>query len=126
MRHSVNGSSAASHRVIPEKSDGQLRVTLRKPENDELMAKVGQCLDYARRIAGWTVDRLAAELPPPPGSDTRDPRQVARWLDGKERTQVDVILAVPQLHGPFVIALARLDNKGVIEVETTIRIRESA
>jgi hypothetical protein len=119
MRHSVNGSAAASHRVIGEKRPSMLKVDLPSGEKGQKLKQIGGCLDFARRYIGWTVQQLAAAL-------ERDEKQVARWMRGEERTQVDVVLCVPQLHGPFVIALARLDNKGVIEVETTIRIRESA
>lgn len=81
-----------------------------------LLEDLGQCLDCARRAVGWTVDQLAAEL-------GRDSKQVARWMRGEERTQVDVVFAVPQLRGPFVIALAQLAE---CEVVTTISVKRSA
>lgn len=96
-----------------------VKATLPSGENGPKLKEIGGCLDFARRYIGWNLDQLADAL-------KRDSKQVGRWIRGEERTQVDVVLCVPQLHGPFVIALARLDNKGVIEVETTIRIRESA
>ena len=101
----------SAHRVIPEKSAGQLKADLRKPENTEFLAEIGACLDAARREVGWTIDQLAAEL-------KREPRQVSRWMRGEERTQVDVVFAVKALREPFVVALAKL---AAMPVETTIR-----
>ena len=119
MDGSLNGTARARHRVIGEKRPVMVKAVLPSGEKDAKLKQIGGCLDFARRYIGWTVQQLAAAL-------KRDEKQVARWMRGEERTQVDVVLCVPQLHGPFVIALARLDNKGVIEVETTIRIRETA
>jgi hypothetical protein len=67
---------------------------------------------------GWTIDQLAAEL-------DRDSKQVARWIRGEERCQVDVVLSVRQLHGPFVIAMAQLRSEDVV-IETTIRLKGMA
>lgn len=77
---------------------------------------LGECLDYARRVAGWTVDQLAAEL-------DRDSKQVARWMRGEERTQVDVVFGVVALRQPFVIALAKW---AMCEVEVVIRMQRTA
>jgi hypothetical protein len=119
MRPSVNGADRLPPLSNREKRPTMLKVDLPSGEKGQKLKQIGGCLDFARRYIGWTVQQLAAAL-------ERDEKQVARWMRGEERTQVDVVLCVPQLHGPFVIALARLDNKGVIEVETTIRIRETA
>ncbi len=123
MRSSVGQSALGPHRVIPEKADAMAKADLRKAESDDFMAEIGACLDFARRMVGWTLDELAGELPAPAGSDKRDPRQVQRWMEGKERTQLDVVFQVASLRGPFVIALAKLAD---CEVETTVRIRRTA
>jgi hypothetical protein len=87
-----------------------LKADLPKGEN-RFMAHVGACLNAARLELEWTVDRLAAEV-------GRDSKQVARWMRGEERCQVDAVFAVPELRAPFVIALAKLAG---MQVETTIR-----
>ena len=91
-----------------------------KPESADALAEIGECLDAARRDVGWTLDQLAAEL-------GRDARQVARWIRGDERTQVDVVFAVEPLRRPFVVALALVvarDDSGVV-VSTDIRVRRT-
>jgi ribosome-binding protein aMBF1 (putative translation factor) len=93
-----------------------LKVDLPKGETRKLLTDLGACLDFARRSVGWTVDQLAAEL-------NRDSKQVARWMRGEERCQVDVVFGVRQLRGPFVIALAQLAECDVV---TTISVRRTA
>ena len=73
---------------------------------------VGQCLLRATPKA-WTLDNLADKL-------RRDPRQVQRWIDGKEQTQVATVFAVEELRKPFVVELAKLAE---CEIETTVRIK---
>lgn len=87
-----------------------LKVDLPKGENALFLAQIGACLNAARLELEWTVDRLAAEL-------RRDSKQVARWMRGEERCQVDAVFAVPELREPFVIALAKLAG---MQVTTTI------
>ncbi len=112
-----SGSALAdSHRVIGETPTKMLKADLPKGEKTCLLAELGGCLDFARRSVGWTVDQLAREL-------ERDSKQVARWIRGEERTQVDVVFGVEALRAPFVIALATLAK---CEVETTVRIRRTA
>lgn len=117
----VRETAADRHRVLPERTDGQLKTDLRKAEPDDFMAEIGRCLDVARRANGWNLDQLACKLPPPEKADKRDPRQVQRWIDGKERCQLDVVFAVPALREPFVIALARLAD--CFDIETVVRSR---
>ena len=116
MPKSIASDTAERHRVIGETRPAMLKAALPKRENPNFLAEIGGCLDFARRMQGWTVDQLAAEL-------RRDSKQVARWMRGEERTQVDAVFAVAVLRGPFVIALAKLAE---CDVETSIRIRRSA
>jgi hypothetical protein len=104
------------HRVNGEIPVRMAKAALPKGENDDFRATlrlIGECLDEARRAVGWTVDQLAAEL-------KRDSKQVARWIRGEERTQVDVVFGVLELRQPFVIALAK---RAQCVVETVIRAR---
>ncbi len=123
MAVKVAAASADGHRVIPEMRPEMARASLRKPESVDLQAEIGRCLDFARRMNGWNLEQLASALPPPQGADQRDPRQVQRWMEGKERTQLDVVFAVAALRGPFVIALAHLAE---CDVFTTISMRRTA
>jgi hypothetical protein len=117
---------ATAPRVIPEKADRMAHANLRIPETDDSWADIGDCLDFARRSVGWTIDELAGYLPPPKGSEKRDAGQVQRWIQGKEQTQIAVVFAVEPLRGPFVIALAKLaakDDSGVV-IRTTVELRQ--
>lgn len=113
MANTIKAELTGSHRVNGESPKRMVRADLPKRENDDLQAHIGSCLDDARRALGWTVDRLAREL-------GKDDKQIARWMRGEERTQVDVVFNVPQLRQPFVIALAKLAR---CEVITEIRVR---
>ena len=54
----------------------------------------------ARSEARWNLEQLAAAL-------RRDARQVRRWIANEETVQLQVVMTVPELRRPFVIALAR-------------------
>lgn len=77
---------------------------LRKADSDDAMKEIGECVDFARRQAGWALKELAGAL-------GRDERQVQRWMDGKENTNIAAVFAVETLRQPFVIALARLSQE---------------
>lgn len=113
MNSSVADRSPSRHRVLPEKAAKPLHAHLRKSESDDAMLEIGACLDEARRAAGWTLKELAAAL-------NRDERQVQRWMDGKENTNIAAVFAVAVLQKPFVVALAKL---AACEIETTVRIK---
>jgi hypothetical protein len=91
---------------------------LRIAENRDYRAVSGQCLDKARLALGWNLDELADHL------GRRDPRQIARWISGAERVQLDAVIAVAPLLDAFVIALASLSPR--IETVTEIRVRRFA
>lgn len=124
MPANVSKQRVDAHRVIAEIEPPMQKANLRKAEtaqeHDDLGSEIGACLDAARRELRWTLDELAGKLPPPKDAEKRDPRQVQRWIDGKERVQMDVVFKVPELREPFVIELARLAQ---CEVETTVTIR---
>lgn len=117
MKASLPHSSSKAQRLLPEKADQMLRADVRKPESDDAMQEIGGCLDFARRAVGWSLKELAAAV-------KRDERQVQRWMDGKENTNIAAVFAVAGLRAPFVIALARL--AGECEEETTLRFKRRA
>lgn len=113
-----------AQRVVSEIRPEMLKADLRKPDSEDLWVEIGGCLEEARRAVGWTLDQLAAALPPAKKGAVRDPRQVRRWEAGEEQTPLAVIFAVKELRAPFVIALARLAEG--FEEETTLRFRRQA
>lgn len=113
MQSSVERGTAGSHRVLAEMRPTMARATLVPPLAP---MDIGRCLDQARRCVGLTLKELAAAL-------GRDARQVRRWIDGSERTQMDVVFGVEALRAPFVLALAELAG---LDVVTTISVRRTA
>lgn len=78
------------------------KADVRKPETVEFRAAIGACVERARFAMGWNLDQLAHAC----GGD-RDPRQVARWCDGKERPQLDVLLPIPDYGELLILELGR-------------------
>jgi ribosome-binding protein aMBF1 (putative translation factor) len=106
-------SALLANRDIPTR---MAKANIPQGENDTFRSElrlIGECLDEARRVLGWSVDQLSAEL-------KRDSKQVGRWMRGEERTQVDVAFSVPELRQPFVVALAK---RAGCEVTTTVTVR---
>lgn len=115
MSNSVNAGSGARQRVLSDVQPEMAKAALAgrgKPEMRRFWAETGACVDEARRVVGWTLEQLAAEI-------GRDARQVRRWIAGEEQTQIAAVFAVEALRQPFVIALARLAE---CEVTTEIRV----
>lgn len=94
------------------------KADLSKPENrEQLYIDIGVCLDVVRRDAGLNLDEFACAL-------GKNSRQVARWMLGTERPQIEAVFAVARFRSSLVIALARL--AGDIDVTTTITVRRVA
>ena len=96
----VANRHTSAHRVIPDLPARMVKADLRKAENVEIPVDIGACLDAARSEARWNLEQLAAAL-------RRDARQVRRWIANEETVQLQVVMTVPELRRPFVIALAR-------------------
>ena len=90
------------------------KADLRKADVTEWRGSIGQAIGRARTLCELSLKEFADAI-------GRDERQVARWIGGTERPQLDAIFAVPTLRGPLVIALAELS--GTVEVITEIRVR---
>ena len=111
----------AEHRQTPRElaeigRPAMAKANLRKAETVDFRVVIGRVIARAQSLAGWSLKELAAKV-------ERDPRQVARWLDGSERAQFDVLFAVEELRGPLVIALGELAGA---DVQTTVIVRRSA
>lgn len=87
-------------------------------KNRESAQLIGRVVQRCFALAGISQKEAAALV-------NRDPAQVARWISGAERPQMDALLAVESLRQPLVIALAELAGSGV-EVTTHIAIRRRA
>ena len=106
--------------LVTEKPRKQAKADLkdvRKAEIEGLWGKWGGCIDEVRGVFRLTLKEFAAEL-------GKDERQVARWIAGQERPQIEVVFAVERFQGVMLIALAR--SASDVEVNTVIHVRRSA
>jgi ribosome-binding protein aMBF1 (putative translation factor) len=81
MREKVEDKAPSRQRVLAEIHPTMDRADLRKPDSADAMKEIGECVDFARRSVGWSLKQLAASV-------SRDERQVQRWIDGKENTNI--------------------------------------
>lgn len=91
---------------------------LRKTDAHVYWVVLGRAVERTRTLSQLSLKEFAAAL-------DRDERQIARWIEGTEQTQVAVIFAVALFRAPFVIALAEEVGDGV-EVVTHITLRRPA
>lgn len=89
-------------------------VTLR-----EKRAEYGQVLRRASEIAGLDRNQTADAL-------KVDPAQVSRWWSGDENPQTWRYQQHERLRSSYLIAQAEKDASGLVEVETTVRIKRIA
>lgn len=117
---SVNGTAQldARHHRLPEKVN---RADLRKAEID-WKPFIGGAIERTRMLLSLSLKEFAGLMPLPDGTE-RDERQIARWISGAERPQLDALFAVDAIRQPLVIALAELANA---EIVTQITIRRRA
>lgn len=120
MTFTVADRPPQAHRERAESPDVRMaKMNLRYPEpsaSGDLRWLVGQALKRAFSLLGWSLKEAAAKV-------GRDERQVARWLNGAERPQLDALFAVEELRQPVVQALSELVGA---EVEVTIRLRRTS
>ncbi len=83
------------------------------PWRERIASAIARCF----ALAGVSQKEAAALL-------ERDQAQVARWIAGAERPQLDAIFSVELFRRPIVQALAELAGTGV-QIETTIRIHRA-
>lgn len=117
MRPSVSQQSLPTPLLISERGGQTAKEGLRFPEEvNPHHAKLGACMAEVMRFAGLSLEEFAFAL-------KKDERQVSRQMQGRERPQLEAVLAVDRFQGPMVIALARV-SQGV-EVDTVIHVRRT-
>ncbi len=92
------------------------KADLRKAENCAEWLVIGQAMESVQQACGLLLKEFADKV-------KRNPRQVSRWFEGKERPQVDAVFAVPAFRMPLVVALAKKTDQ--LEVVTEIRERRT-
>ena len=117
MSTTLASPSVDGLRELADLQPRMAKADLRKAETVNYREQIGQAIQRATSLIGWTLKELAGHV-------NRDPRQVARWIAGQERAQLDVLWEVEELRGPLVLALAELSQQA--EVVTTISLRRTA
>ena len=120
MALSVQQPSLPTPLLVPEKPRKQAKAALkgvRKAENGALWLKWGAAIEDVQCVFRLTLKEFAAEL-------QKDERQVQRWIEGKERPQIETVLAIPRFEPPMLIALAQRISG--VSVDTVIHVRRSA
>jgi len=113
----LRASSVPRHLLLPDTTAGMLKADLRIPEGPDWRRDVGRALERTRLLAGFdSLKTFAAAI-------GRDERQIARWITGAERPQLDALFAVPTLRQPLVVALAELAQADGIDIVTQITVR---
>lgn len=116
MSEQVSEPLGRRHRLLAETRPRVLKADLRKAEtSDPWRVQVGRAIARSMQLLGWSLKEFAAAV-------GREPRQVARWIAGTERPQMDALFSVAALRAPLVQAFAELTGEAV-EVETVIRVR---
>lgn len=113
------GHSAKS--TLPVRAEKFAKADLRKPDTAEYKQKIGATVERARTLRAWTLDELSGKV-------QRDPRQVARWIKGDERTPFDLLFAIDdgRWRNALVIAVAELGTGVEIGVEIRLPLKVSA
>ena len=117
MDDTLPRSDRAGHLLRADPRPRMVKADLRKAETPDLRPLIGRALERTRQAAGLTLKEFAAAL-------GRNERQVARWITGAERLQVDAVFAVEHLRSKFVVALAELAED--VDVVTVIQVRRKA
>jgi ribosome-binding protein aMBF1 (putative translation factor) len=115
MDTTVSGPSAHAHLPRTDIRAQMAKADLRKAEN--WREQIGRAIERARLLRGWSLKELADAV-------GRDERQLARWITGAERAQLDAIFAVESFRTAFVIALAEIAGDQ-IEVTTQIIVKKA-
>jgi hypothetical protein len=116
----VNRRAASAESLLSDIRPGMAKVhssAVRNPDGVPLFAELGTCIDEVRCEFRLTLEAFAHEL-------GKDDRQVARWISGEVRPQLEAVFAVERFRAPLVIALAKLAKN--IDVTTTITVRRIA
>lgn len=121
MTHSIAQPNLPTPLLVTEKPRKQAKAALRgvrKAEIERQWVKWGGCIGEVQGMFRLTLQEFAAAL------GDKDERQVARWIAGTERPQIEAVLAKARFAGPMLIALARVEQG--VEVDTVIHVRRTA
>src|SRR3990167_7849933 len=115
---SITSEPSVRHRISLENVAPKMaKANLNNVENCDFRAVIGRAIQRAVSIAGLSQKEAAGKI-------GREPAQVARWIAGTERPQLDALFSVEELRGPLVISLAEaIEDSGVV-VTTHVAIRQ--
>jgi transcriptional regulator with XRE-family HTH domain len=91
---------------------------LRKAEDSpSIYAQLGRVIRHVQDEARMNLDQFADAL-------GKDKRQVARWMDGSERPQIEAVFAVEAFRSLLAVGFAREAQS--VDVVTVISVRRLA
>lgn len=94
------------------------KADLRKAETPDWRVLVGRAVERAQQRRGWSLKEFADAI-------GRDQRQLARWINGKERPQFDALLAEPTYGPLLVVSLAEIPGSGIV-ITTQLTVARAA
>ena len=118
MHDTLPRSDRAGHLLRADVRPRMAKADLRKADGAFWRVRIGRVIERTRMLAGLSLKEFAAAI-------KRDERQIARWITGVERMQLDAVLAVDGVRGHFIEALAEAAHDEV-DVVTVIQVRRKA
>lgn len=114
MNHTMTHASTAPllrRSELPEKSGKPAKAVLPNSEKELTWMDLAWCLEQVRYDARMNHDEFARAL-------KRDPSQVRRMLEAKERPQIEAVWPDERLRRLLIIAMAK--RGGGFDVKTTL------
>lgn len=108
MSSSLQPAATSCHRkCLDDVSPTMAKADLKRLAIEHFRAEIGRMLDRAIGASGLSKKEAAALM-------ECDAAQLARWIAGSERLQLDKLLMVEALRKPLICALAQLVGAQVI------------
>jgi hypothetical protein len=104
---------ARRHHLLPETADAMAKADLRKAETWRVL---GHAIESVRLMHGLLLKEFADQL------GVKDDRQVAAWIAGRERPQIETVFAAPMFRASLVIALAKQVDGLTTETVITTKV----
>jgi len=120
MADSIARRAAPAHVLLSDVRPVMAKVhssAVRNADSAQLFAQLGACIEDVRCDAKLTLDEFAHAL-------GKDDRQVARWIKGEDRPQLETVFAVERFRAPLLVALAGLAPE--IRIVTTLTFERIA
>ena len=82
------------------------KADIRKAEMTDWRVEIGRAIQQAMSLRGASLKEFATAI-------DRDESQLARWIGGAERPQLDTLFTVDEFRQPVIVTLAELGATAV-------------